>query len=1125
MKKCQIFVLSATILALVACNNPVQESTTSNNSNDSSTPLTSETSSNSDGNSSNVETSSSTNTSMTQNQALALFNSALQKNYSNVTIYSTMYESDWADEYNTVQTSETEFMNDGYLLYYSNTLAEAGYSAEDCYSLYYIDDQDRSYLYFESDYSHACAEWQGGYLQQGLSNADLSVWIAYVYLPHILKKLSVDVVRYDAATGYYMVTDQTVIDALNADGFGLVSFDFATVALSIGSNGYFNQIIALADGSTLDNPELYVNVSLSNFGTTVFPSTYTIEQPFAPENVKRYYQMMGWEHDYEDAYYNDATVSLKDEQDKDYTTGAPDGYDAIMNVDDVIDLQYALTPTSFEPWQIEHDAEVEWHWTNGMFNKVNDSLSNGKFRAVNTNGGDGEIWVTFTGAYGEQQTSNKIKIKVNALPDQDKTGAIYDFNWTNIQLNSEGGKDKEFKEITAINEAPNSKALYTITAGMNVSLIDGSNGQLANYFESGRQYLTFSPTANDALNHDRKDDLIFDFGEQQVSKISFKYGFFYENHATNKDKINHVYIETKDDDQWYKEVPVEGSGTKTEPISPDEAKWYVDIADEIKENISTSFMKTYEATFEPTSHVRIDIPLANTVGTPLQICIDSVCFFADENCHNYVAPEDQPVTGINLTPETATVFVGKQQTINAQVLPQGADSTLTWHVEEEKDDIVAVENGKVTGKAPGVAKIWATSDKGEDGQTITSNQVTITVENEPDFTEYVGKKYNDSQVDVTLTFVNSNTIALDGIQSEKITATIESVVKKNNEPYYTMKIADDGGTFHLTVSSSSAFITEYPGSLKTSYSFSVIGEVKSAYLTMSGNRVNEDQIYEVFANDGSTYLTVKPDNSSAPFTVDVQSSDSSVNVSYESSNKTITVQFTQANEEVTLTVTLTDEYNNVTTMTVKFKVKEKVYPTSEADFEIKTDKDVNEIKTGNTVQFSINWLNDKINQNKDEVTWSVQNETEGGDPLATINSKTGKFEAIGEGNVIVTCTVKGEGSTTISKTMTITIQKNDVENPTPGDIWGNYTGWDDYSTYEFTLDIDVNGATLTIVDGTGASYHFTFSKKDGSYYEFTLDDDPTVTLYVNDGGMMFSDDGAYIYDKEDAMFGSSVYFD
>ena len=1122
MKKSQIFVLSGTILALVACNNPVQESTTSI---DSSTSLTSEISSNSSGNSSNVETSSSTNTSMTQNQALALFNSALQKNYSNVTLYNTMYESDWTDEYNTVQTSETEFMNDGYLLYYSNTMAEAGYPTEDCYSLYYIDEQDKSYLYFESDYSHACADWQGGYLQQGLGNADLSVWISYLYLPHILKKLSVDVVKYDVATGYYMVTDQTVIDALNADGFGLVSFEFATVALSIGSNGYFNQILALADGSTLDNPELYVNVSLSNFGTTVFPSTYTIEKPFAPENVKRYYQMMGWENDYEDAYYSDAIVSLKEEQDKDYTTGAPDGYNAIMNVDDVIDLQYALTPTSFEPWQIEHSAEVEWHWTDGMFNKVNDSLSNGKFRAVNPKGGDGEIWVTFTGAYGEQ-TSNKIKIKVNALPNQDKTGAIYDFNWTNIQLNSEGGKDKEFKEITAINEAPNSKALYTITAGMNVNLIDGRNGQLANYFESGKQYLTFSPTANDAMNHDRKDDLIFDFGEQQVSKISFKYGFFYENHATNKDKINHVYIETKEDDQWYKEVPVEGSGTKTEPISPEEAKWYVDIADEIKENISTSFMKTYEATFEPTSHVRIDIPLANTIGIPLQICIDSVCFFADENCHNYVAPEDQPVTDINLTPETATVFVGKQQTINAQVLPQGADNTLTWHVEEGKDEIVEVENGKVKGKAPGVAKIWATSDKGAEGQTITSNQVTITVENEPDFTDYVGKKYKDSQAGVTLTFMNNNTIELDSIHSKKITATIESVAKKDSEPYYTMKIADDGGIFHLTVSSSSANITEYPDSLKTSYNFSLIGEVKSAYLTMNQARVNEDQTYNVFANDRPIYLIVNPSNSSAPFTVDVQSSDFSADASYDSSNKTITVQFTQANEEVTITVTLTDEYNNVTTMTAKFKVEEKVYPTSENDFEIKTDKNVEEIKTGTTVQFSVNWLNEQINQNKDEVTWSVQNETEGEDPLATINSKTGKFEAIGEGNVIVTCTVKGEGNTSISKTMKITIQKNDVENATPEEIWGNYTGFDGVN-YTFTLDIDVNGATLTIDDGSGTPYHFTFSEESGSYYLFTLDEDPTVILYVNDEGMMFSDDGVYIDDKEGTYFsyGGSIYFD
>ena len=80
--------LSVAVLALVACNTSQDPSSVS--SADSSSSLTSDLSSDSLGDSSSSESPSSSSTNLTQSQALALFNSALKKDYNNMTVNSTL---------------------------------------------------------------------------------------------------------------------------------------------------------------------------------------------------------------------------------------------------------------------------------------------------------------------------------------------------------------------------------------------------------------------------------------------------------------------------------------------------------------------------------------------------------------------------------------------------------------------------------------------------------------------------------------------------------------------------------------------------------------------------------------------------------------------------------------------------------------------------------------------------------------------------------------------------------------------------------------------------------------------------------------------------------------------------
>lgn len=1091
MKKAVIFVLSTAMLAVVSCkkNNPTSEESSSDTSMNSSSSSATGTSSSS---SSNSSSSSST---LNQTQAMALFSSALQKDYKNMTVQSKQQYENSMDEYETITENDTEYMKDGYVLVFSNDLESQGNDRKDCYTLYYVDsNNNKSYQYFPKDYKSTLggtvsSDWDGGYLEKGYQNNDLSIWHAYAYVPRILSYVTADNVIYK--DGYYYVdeTKTSLMETLNKEAFGYAIYnDITTVAFHIGQNGYFDQIVGIENG-TLDSATSYASITMSDFGTTNFPSEYTREKDFSQDNVKGYWQMMGYEKDYEDAYYTGATVAIKQpEGEEEKIPFDESSQTATINVDDTINFTCTLSPEQFEPYQIHGEANVEWHYDKDVLetSEYGTSETRATFHAIKATETETEIYVTFDGQNGKVE-SNKIKVKVNALKEQDKTDAIYDFTFTGLEKTGEG-KEEHYK-VKATNNVTTSQSLFDITAGLNVDLNDGKNSDIRDLV-SGKQYLTLKPSGQEAMNHDMQTEVDFDFKEQQVSKISFNYGIFYENHLTNLSYLNKVDIQTR-------------NGTEGEWTSHD-------VTEEVKKNISANFLKNLEVEFEPADQVKI-VMSSSMIGKTLDICVDSVCFMANDQCHDYVPEGEKAVESINITPsENQTLYVGGTLNLSAEVLPQDAkDKVLTWHVEEGKDTILSVDGGLVTAKAPGSAKVWATSSN-----NVKSNEVTITVENMPTFDQgIVNKKFDGDYASVEITGDSQAKVTY---SEHSISVSINKYSKDASGETFVMKNDQgEGCTLAFNSNRSSVTVTNFTyksdNNLQTAsgtYYASIVKEVSGFSLKVGDlgtlNASTTSGSYDsVYAND-YIFLTVTPtpeDGKVSSVTAAADNSYLTVEDTAQENMKKVT--FKEAGT-TKVTVTVKDEYNHTFTKEVTFTITAKVYPTEEK-FEIQKNKEDADIKVGNQVQFSLLWKDDgTINQSKD-VTWSIDEDSTRSQ-RASINSRTGLLEAKAEGQVTVTATVQGQNGP-ISKSVEITIHPKDEAQVVPDTVVGVWSGADDNST-DFTFTVNADG-TATLENENG-SLSFTYSElKNGNEYIFVATDQENLSV-----GLWLSNNSLYFYDTE-----------
>ena len=97
---------------------------------------------------------------------------------------------------------------------------------------------------------------------------------------------------------------------------------------------------------------------------------------------------------------------------------------------------------------------------------------------------------------------------------------------------------------------------------------------------------------------------------------------------------------------------------------------------------------------------------------------DVSTFFAQTQTPDTIQPKTNVITGIGVTPSTATVTVDETTTLTASVTPAGATATITW---SSNDDSVATvdANGVVTGVSAGTATITATAGDYSDTCIVT----------------------------------------------------------------------------------------------------------------------------------------------------------------------------------------------------------------------------------------------------------------------------------------------------------------------------------------------------------------------------------------------------------------------
>ena len=1004
-----------------------------------------------------------------------LLKEALKKDYSNSTVESYQVVNEETQDY------DISYLLDGYDLVYTPSIAEAGGSYEDAFMHYYVtkeNDHFESYLYFETDTS--IENSKGGWLQKGYKNADLSIWNTYAYLPLILSKVTADDFGYQ--NGVYFIKSATKVEELNYSSFGYAWFnDVIDIALTLNpETGEIEHIFGFCDEDPNETKN-FVQLNISSVGSTTVPSSITLHDAPNETNTTTYWQYKGWPHDYEKAYYQDIHAKISSNQEVE----SNETYDAILDLDDRLEVEVSLTPETFMPYDLvdEENLKVTWHYDENIVELESASKSN--HRLIHAIGsGETEIYATVEGEHGTL-TSEKIKISVKERETIDKTDAVYDFTFLGI--------DKENSKVLTQNNTT-SKALFEVTSGPATSFIDGKNSDI---FEQGKSYLVVDPGSNEVLNKNKSAGLYFNFGEQQVSSLAFSYGLFYASHITNVSNLKEVKITTYNDE------------TVSEVI---------DITNEIKTNLSEDFTKICKLEFAPANRIEITFK-SSTIGKSVGIGLDEFVFKANDECHDYIAPEDKiNVESVNLLTTASSLYVGETAQLSTVIAPLNAtNKEVTYHISSESEGIISVSpTGLITALSEGEATVYATSVDGN----IKSNEVTITVSNAPTIPLEGYGEYDEEYDTFSINLTNDKAIFT--VTSYTAPYTFEATYKTfkdtsegtefvfENENKETFTISFDiargkivvsnikylkNGALYVPLKSSFNFTKRvYPATINVKKVGSLTKNENNEYTTLKGNTsyIYKSDITFTPSNVNQKDIEVVSLNSDV---VTVTEDESYYVLNFVGSGKGEIKVYSSSNESV-FTI-------------IKFDIAPLIYPTEE-NFVISSLENKTTIEQGEKLQFSASFLNESEITSSKNVTWSVQN---GSDVtfdgnIASISSTgllTASTATDAIGTVIVTATVKGENGN-ISKSMTITITPASTTDviPVSSGLIGTWSGEDD-SPNSLSVTVNSDGTMILSVNDTDT---FNFVYNPNTSFEFTCIDEGyenvIIELYINGGVVQLS---------------------
>ena len=734
MKKTLFLGAALLALAITGCNPNAASSSLSSSASDSTTSsaLTSSTSeatssssvtTSSSATSSSYSSSSSSSTSSSSGSEVpppvilgGQIEEALKKDYTNMYAAFALNSREYGQEYG----YEYYLGGSNFVAVLDGTTAEL-YGLDTAWSFYSYYN-NKSYAYWDASYYVT-----KGWISNGSHGIGVGIDYAYFFMPYLLQQLTKDDVT--NVLGAYVVKDTSVSKIMNGLKFSWLTNDITYIDLKVNDQGYISRIRGFDDPN---DDEYGFQIELSNFGSCTAPQGVTLPPAINESNIKTYADMLGHEEE-PDIYITDLSININD------TVNSDADYQIIMDPDDVVDLSFSYLPAN------ANKREVNWHSTNEDVAELLYSHESGHqyLRAIT----EGETYIYVTHVNGDKETisSDLLRVKVNAGKTVEQTAEdVYRFDFIDSV-----GSDSVYR-INASNEVPNSAAPFTITTWRMQTRL----GSYSDNFADDDIVLYSAPNSSTNFSTRFEDEVLFDFANQQVSKMSFAYALFRCNSKSNLNMLESINIYTSNDgDNWANIDVTEEMRTEFE-----------------KASLSTGMTpKVLTKTFEPASMVKIIIKAKSVGGNDLGIGMKDFVFARNELCHNYDDVEAVPVESITISAPKSRLKIGTSMKLSAVVTPLNASNPNVRWVSTDTDVItVDSRTGFATAIGEGVATIKAVSTS---NPNMVSNELVITTYAQESISDpdniFIGKTffasgvaYGVNNADVTFTVKDAKSATL-----------------------------------------------------------------------------------------------------------------------------------------------------------------------------------------------------------------------------------------------------------------------------------------------------------------------------------------------------------------------------
>ena len=697
------------------------------------------------------------------------FEEALKKNYKNMKVDFALASPEVGEEYG----QEYYVGNNDFVAVLDGNTAET-YGSSYAWSFYSYY-EGKSYSYWKGS-SYVTEGW----VSNGSKGHPVGIDLAYFYMPYFLSNITKDDV--DNVMGMYVVKVESMDKVMEGLKFTYMTNDISYVDIKVNEDGYITQIRGFDD----PNDDSYgFMVKLSSFGSTKTNNLgVTLPPEIGPTTIKTYVEMIGHE-EIPDIYMTDMSIVIND------TVVSDDTYDIIMYPDDVVDVSFTYKPNN------ANKREVNWISTNEDAAIVSYGQVSGHQLVRAVNPGETEIYISHINEYRETIVSKRIKVKVQEPKQVEQSASdVYRFTFTGLT-----GDDGNYT-IGAVNNVNGNNAPFTIkTWRMNLR-----TGENTTHFADD-DILLYSDAANSNYFNTRfEDEVLFDFGNQQVNKLSFLYGLYWDNNASVVlGNFESATISTSNDGVDWKDIDI------TEEFATEFAKTSGSIG-------MTPKVMTKE--FLPATMVKLVIKAKNVGGNGLGLGMKDFVFSADENCHNYDDVDAVPVTNIAISAPRNKLKLGTSMKFTSVISPENASNkVIRWS--SSNTDVLTIDSrtGLATAVSAGTAKVTAVSTS---TNGVTSNEIEITVYEQEEVYDpnnfLVGKTFTAEDVmssgnvfDVDFNIKNA-TSAILTLKVEAAGFVFNTVINASYEEFDALnKIyfysTDDGATIKFTVADDGSYIT------------------------------------------------------------------------------------------------------------------------------------------------------------------------------------------------------------------------------------------------------------------------------------------------------------------------------